>query len=73
MPAAAAAHYLGMSESKVRRLNIRRRICNGNRLYDIHDLDEYAETLEIEGIGICQKNEQADRAFGIPSKRNLRG
>ena len=51
MPAPQAAHYLGVSASKLRDLPIRRRMLDGKRLYDRIDLDAYADTLPCEGEG----------------------
>lgn len=45
MQAKAAAHYLGVSASKLRALGIPTKMCGANRLYDIHDLDAYADSL----------------------------
>lgn len=45
MQATAAAHYLGMSKSKFLTLGITPRAAGGLRLYDIHDLDRYADAL----------------------------
>ena len=60
MPAPAAAHYLGVSESTLRTLGIPRRQRGANRLYHVADLDAYADALPIEGE-TCD----ADEAFGI--------
>ena len=49
MPAPQAAHYLGVSASKLRDLPIPRRMLDGKRLYDRIDLDAYADTLPSEG------------------------
>lgn len=48
MPAPAAAHYLGISTTKLRTLPIPRRIMDGNRLYHVTDLDDYADALPME-------------------------
>lgn len=40
-----AAHYLGMSKSKLRELKIPSKRDGGNVLYDIRDLDRYADNL----------------------------
>ncbi len=45
MQAKAAAHYLGMSPSKFYGLDLPCRIDGGNVLYDIADLDAYADKL----------------------------
>ncbi|MCU0909776.1 MAG: DNA-binding protein [Rhodobacteraceae bacterium] len=51
LPAPAAAHYLGVSETTLRGLGIPRRRLEGKRVYDIADLDLYADSLpyEVEG------------------------
>lgn len=49
LPAPAAALYLGISESKLRSLNIPRRMLDGKRLYDRLELDAYASGLPTEG------------------------
>ena len=49
MPAAQAAHYIGVSMSKLRDLPIPRKILDGKRLYDRLDLDSYANNLATEG------------------------
>lgn len=48
MPAPQAAHYLGVSASKLRGLPIPRRMLDGKRLYDRIDLDAYADSLPSE-------------------------
>ena len=68
MPATAAAHYLGISPSKLRQLEIPRRISGGNRLYDIRDLDLWADNLPLEGEQECLEQTLADRAFGIAAE-----
>ncbi|MFN8684153.1 helix-turn-helix domain-containing protein [Paracoccus sp. P2] len=49
LPAPEAAHYLGISETKLRSLGLPRRMLGGKRLYDRLALDEYASGLPIEG------------------------
>ena len=49
MPAPQAAHYIGVSVSKLRELPIPRRILDGKRLYDRLDLDSYADNLGTDG------------------------
>lgn len=49
MPAPQAAHYLGVSPTKLRGLPITRRILDGKRVYDRFDLDAYASGLPVEG------------------------
>lgn len=45
MQAKAAAHYLGVSASKLRELDLPCRVDGGNKLYDRADLDAYADAL----------------------------
>lgn len=45
----AAAAYLGLSATTLRGLPIPRRMHNSRRLYDIRDLDAYADALPYEG------------------------
>lgn len=63
LSASSAAAYLGMSESKLRTLGLPRRVCGGNRLYDRHDLDRFAESLAYEGEGEAEAAKW-DEAFG---------
>lgn len=49
MTSARAAHYLGISESKLRELAIPRRELDAKRLYDVTDLDAFADGLPTEG------------------------
>ncbi len=44
----AAAHYLGVSASKLRGLPVHCKIDGRNKLYDIRDLDAYADRLSYE-------------------------
>lgn len=63
MPAPAAAHYLGVSESMLRTLPIPRRELNRKRVYDKADLDRYADSLPYE----AQEDsgcEMADQVWG---------
>lgn len=48
MQAKAAAHYLGLSPTKLRGLNLPRKEDGGNILYDRTDLDAYADALPYE-------------------------
>ncbi|MEM7529077.1 MAG: helix-turn-helix domain-containing protein [Pseudomonadota bacterium] len=64
MKARDAAHYLGVSVTKLGTLDIPRRVHGGNRLYDRQDLDAWIASLpyeEQEDSG-CQ---DADRRFGV--------
>lgn len=59
-----AAAYLGLSASTLRGLPIPRRVHNSRRLYDIRDLDTYADALPYEGetgdeVAAC------DKLFGV--------
>jgi len=65
MPVHTAAHYLGVSESMLRALNLPRRELRGKRVYDKADLDAFADDLPYEGSGEneCDTGE-ADAAFG---------
>lgn len=70
LSAPRAAAYLGVSATTLRGLPIPRRQLGGRRLYDIRDLDAYADDLPYidpvpedgrrESEGAC-----ADRAFGV--------
>ena len=51
LPVAQAAHYLGVSASKLRTLPIARVMLDGKRLYDRLDLDAYADALPTESSG----------------------
>lgn len=66
MPAPRAASYLGISETKLRELNIPRRILDGKRLYDVFTLDQYADSLTVEGE-MSEEDEatKCDRLFGF--------
>lgn len=59
-----AATYLGLSATTLRGLPIPRRVHNSRRLYDIRDLDAYADTLPYEGE-ISDEAAACDRAFGL--------
>lgn len=50
MQTKAAAYYLGVSESKLRGLNLPHRRDGGNVLYDRADLDAWADGLPYDGI-----------------------
>lgn len=49
LPAPQAAHYIGVSEAKLRELDIPRKVLGAKRLYDRIDLDAYADSLATEG------------------------
>lgn len=48
MPAPAAAHYLGVSESTLRGIGLPRKVVGAKRLYDRRDLDQWADSLPYE-------------------------
>lgn len=58
-----AAHYLGISPSKLRTLPLPRKLADGKRLYERADLDEYADSLPYEGLG----GGECDEIFGRAS------
>lgn len=70
LPAPQAAHYLGVSHSKLLTLSIPRRELGGKRVYDRSDLDAFADELPYEAVqkqssegeDSCDK---ADQAFGV--------
>lgn len=62
MPAPQAAHYLGVSESKLKTLAIPRRILDGKRLYHLSDLVAYADNLVVEGE---EETNTCDIIFGV--------
>lgn len=64
MPAPQAAHYLGVSESKLKSLDIKRRVLDGKRLYHLVDLMAYADSLAIEGEEV---ENSCDNIFGVKS------
>lgn len=51
MQAKAAAHYLGVSPSKLRSLDLPCKRDGGNVLFDRADLDAYADRLPYDGEG----------------------
>jgi hypothetical protein len=67
MNADQAAHYIGLSPSKMRTKDIPCKVDGGNKLYERADLDAYVDGLpyegypEFDGGGICN---EADEAFG---------
>ena len=50
-----AAQYLGISKTNLRSLNIQRKMLRSRRLYLVHDLNEFVDSLPYE-------NEDADHA-----------
>lgn len=59
-----AAVYLGLSPTTLRGLPIPRRMHNSRRLYDIRDLDAYADDLPYEG-SIGNEVSECDQGFGL--------
>ncbi len=55
MQAKAAAHYLGLSPSKLRTLDLPCKRDGGNVLYDRTDLDAYADQLPYDGKDLVKK------------------
>jgi excisionase family DNA binding protein len=51
MPAPQAAHYLGVSVTKLRELPIPRVMLGGKRLFTREALDAFADSLPVEGEG----------------------
>lgn len=66
MSARQAAHYLGVSESKLLSLNIKRIVHGGNKQYHRSDLDGYANDLPYEGESDGEEN-PCDQLFGTAS------
>lgn len=62
LPSKSAAIYIGVSESKLRLLNIPRKELDGKRLYDRLDLDAYADGLSYEGEA---RGNSCDGRFGV--------
>lgn len=61
MPAPQAAHYLGVSSSTLRTLPIARKENGAKRLYDVRDLDAFADALPYEGEA---EENTCDKVFG---------
>jgi len=65
MQAKAAAHYLGISASKLRTLPIAAKAMGGNVVYERADLDAWADNLPyIAPAGQGEGPECADHIFG---------
>ncbi|MVO17137.1 helix-turn-helix domain-containing protein [Parasedimentitalea huanghaiensis] len=70
LPSPAAAAYLGVSESMLRKLGIPRKEQGAKRLYDRSDLDAHADDLPYEVQPENRNNEEkaitaCDDAFGM--------
>ncbi len=50
LPSPQAAHYLGISESMLRELDLPRKKLGSKRLYDRLALDAYADGLSDDGV-----------------------
>ncbi|MGO4854898.1 DNA-binding protein [Phaeovulum sp. W22_SRMD_FR3] len=61
MPAPEAAHYLGVSMSKLLTLGIPRKMLGAKRLFDRLDLDTYASDLPTEAA--TPKGNTCDAVF----------
>lgn len=61
MQAKAAAHYLGISPSKLRSLGLPARQDGGNVLYDRADLDAWADQLPYA----VREDNPCDDIFGV--------
>ncbi len=68
MPAPAAAHYLGVSQSTLRSLDIPRKELGAKRLYDRRDLDAFANDLRYEGERSGGDSAKCDEVFGLASR-----
>lgn len=64
LPTPQAAAYLGVSETTLRGLDIPRKILGGKRLYDRLALDEYADSLTVEGDGASVEVNTCRGKFG---------
>ena len=60
--ASPAAVYLGISATKLRTLNIPRRVIDKIPLYDVRDLDAYVDGLPYEGES--EGENSCDAVFG---------
>jgi hypothetical protein len=65
LPVSAASHYLGISESMLPTLRLPRREIGAKRLYDIQDLDAWADEQSYEGPQERGRVSRADEAFGL--------
>ena len=67
MQAREPARYLGVSETKFRSLSLTPKRSGGNRLWDVRDLDDYADRLEYDGETSCETetNQATDAAIGV--------
>ncbi|MEJ2019456.1 MAG: hypothetical protein P8X51_14560 [Maritimibacter sp.] len=63
MQATAAAHYVGISVSKLYTLGLPRKMDGRNRLFEIRDLDRYIDALPYEDGSTTDGISVADAAF----------
>ncbi|WOI56724.1 hypothetical protein [Palleronia sp. LCG004] len=58
-----------MSESKFRSLDLQSKRSGGNRLWDLRDLDDYADRLEYDGEKTCENEiDEAAVAFRMATR-----
>ncbi len=69
LPAPQAAHYLGISETKLGTLLIPRKELDSKRVYDRNDLDAFADDLPYEATKTPEESEceAANKAWGLVS------
>ncbi len=60
-----AAHYLGISATTLRGLGLPRRVLGARKLYDIRDLDAFADALPYESEGGAGRKNTCDVVCGI--------
>ncbi len=63
MKADAAAHYIGISVSKLYTLGLPRKMDGRNRLFEIRDLDRYIDAMPYEDGSTINGISTADAAF----------
>lgn len=64
MQADQAAHYLGVSVTYLRNLELQRKKLGSKRLYDVMELDDFASSLPNDGIDDNGAQAECDKAFG---------
>lgn len=64
MQADQAAHYLGVSVTYLRSLDLQRKRLGSKRLYDVLELDDFASSLPNDRIDDNGAQAGCDRAFG---------
>jgi hypothetical protein len=68
MQADDAAAYLGVSKTKFLQAGISSRLWGGNRLYDVADLDLWADGLPYDDRG-AREEKECDAVFALPASR----